>query len=168
MFKCQLLCPTLCDPIDCSPPSSSVHGISQARILEWVVMPSSRRPSRPRDQTRISCISCISRQIRYCWATGEASVYLTQFSSIQFSLPVMSHSLRPHELQHARPPCPSPTPGAHSNLCPLSRWCQLIISLSVVPFSSRPQSFPAAGSFQMNQFFASGGQSIGPLPDSPQ
>ena len=77
------LCLTLCDPIDCSPPSSSVHGISQARILEWVVMPSSRRPSRPRDQTCISCISCIDRQIHYCWATREANVYLTQFSSVQ-------------------------------------------------------------------------------------
>ena len=73
----------------------------------------------------------------------------------------MSDSLGPHEPQHARPPCPSPTPGIHPNPCPLSQWCHLTISSSVVPFSSCPQSFPASGSFQMSQFFASGGQSIG-------
>ena len=73
----------------------------------------------------------------------------------------MSNSLRPYELQHARPPCPSPTPGVHPNPRPLSRWCHPTISSSVVPFSSHPQSFPASGSFQMNQFFTSGGQSIG-------
>ena len=75
----------------------------------------------------------------------------------------MSSSLRPHELQHARPPCPSPTPGVHSNSCSLSRWCYPAISSSVVPLSSCLQSFPASGSFQMSQFFASGGQSIGVL-----
>ena len=80
-------------------------------------------------------------------------------SSVQFSHSVISDSLRPHESQHARPPCPSPTPGAYSNSCPLSRWCHPAISSSVVP-SSCPQSFPASGSFQMSQFFASGGQSI--------
>ena len=73
----------------------------------------------------------------------------------------MSNSLQPHEPQHARPPCPSPTPGVHTNPCPLSRWCHPTISSSVVPFSSCPQSFPASGSFQMIQPFASGGQSIG-------
>ena len=73
----------------------------------------------------------------------------------------MSDSLRPHGLQHARPPCPSPTPGVYSNSCPLSRWCHPTISSSVIPFSSRPQSFRASGSFPMSQFFASGGQSIG-------
>ena len=72
----------------------------------------------------------------------------------------MSDSLQPHGLQHARPPCPSPTSGVYPNSCPLSRWCHLTISSSVVPFSSRLQSFPASGSFQMSQFFASGGQSI--------
>ena len=82
-------------------------------------------------------------------------------SSIQFSHSVMSNSLRPHGLQHARLPCPSPTPRAHSNSCPWSRWCHPAISSSVIPFSSCPQSLPASGSFQMNQFFASGGQSIG-------
>ena len=73
----------------------------------------------------------------------------------------MSDSLRPHELQHARPPCPSPTPGADTNSCPLSRWCHPTISSSVVPFSSCPQPLPASGSYSMSQLFTWGGQSIG-------
>ena len=81
--------------------------------------------------------------------------------SIQFSRSVMSDSLRPHEPQHARPPCPSPTPGAYSNSCLLSQWCHPTISSSVIPFYSRLQSFPASGSFPISPFFASGGQSIG-------
>ena len=81
--------------------------------------------------------------------------------SVQFSCSVMSDSLQPHGLQHASLPCPSPTPKVYSNSCPLSQWCHPTISSSVVPFSSHPQSFPASGSFQMSQFFASGGQSIG-------
>ena len=80
---------------------------------------------------------------------------------IQFSCSVMSSSLRPHELQHARPLCPSPTPRVHPNPCPLSPWCHPTISSSVVTFSSCPPSFPASGSLQMSQLFASGGQSIG-------
>ena len=87
--------------------------------------------------------------------------YSFQFSSVQFSHSVMSDSLRPHGLQHARLPCPSPTPGVYSNSCPLSRWCHLIISSSIVPFSFCLQSFPVSGSFQMSQLFTSGGQSIG-------
>ena len=81
--------------------------------------------------------------------------------SVQFSRLVVSDSLRLYELQHARPPCPSPNPGAYPNSCPLSGYCHPAISSSVVPFSSCPQSFPASGSFQMSQLFASGGQSIG-------
>ena len=81
---------------------------------------------------------------------------LSPGSSVQFSRSVMSDSLWPHELQHARPPCPSPTPGVHPNPCPLSQWCHPAISSSVIPFSSCPQSFPASGSFQMSQLFASG------------
>ena len=81
--------------------------------------------------------------------------------SVKFSHLVVSDSLRPHELQHARPPCPSPTPGVHPNPCPLSRWCHPTISFSVIPFSSQLQSFPASGSFQMSQLFPSGDQSIG-------
>ena len=80
--------------------------------------------------------------------------------SVQFSRSVVSDSLRPHEPRHARPPCPSPTPGVHPNPCPSSWWCHPTISSSVGPFSC-PQSFPASGSFQKSQLFASGGQSIG-------
>ena len=79
---------------------------------------------------------------------------------VQFSHSVVSASLRPHGLQHARPPCPSPTPRVYSNSCPLRWWSHPAISSSVVPFSSCLQSFPASGSFQMSQFFSSGGQSI--------
>ena len=79
----------------------------------------------------------------------------------QFSHSVVSDSLRPHEPQQARPPCPSPTPRVYWNSCPLSRWCHPTISSSVVPFSSYLQSFPASGSFPVSQFFTTGGQSIG-------
>ena len=88
-------------------------------------------------------------------------IYNGIFSSVQFSCSVVSDSLQPHELQHARPPCPSPTPGVHPNSYPSSRWCHPAISSSVIPFSSCPQSLPASGSFPMNQLFAWGGQSIG-------
>ena len=81
--------------------------------------------------------------------------------SVQFSCSVVSNSLWPRESQHTRPPCPSPTPGVHSNSHPSSRWCHPTISSSVVPFSSWLQSFPASGSFPMSQLFSSGGQSIG-------
>ena len=81
--------------------------------------------------------------------------------SAQFSRSVVSDSLWPHEPQHARPPCPSPTPGVHPNSCPLSRWCHPTISSSVIPFFSRLQSFRTSGSFPMSQLFAWGGQSIG-------
>ena len=81
--------------------------------------------------------------------------------SVQFTRSVMSDSLQPHGLQHARLPCPSPTPGAYSNSCPSCQWCHPTISSSVIPFSSCLQSFPGSGSFLVSQFFASGGQSIG-------
>jgi len=86
-------------------------------------------------------------------------IYNKIFSSVQFSRSVMSNSLGPHGLQHARLPCPSQTPRACSNSCPLSQWCHPTIS-SVIPFSSCLQSFPASGSFPMSQFFTSGGQKI--------
>ena len=82
-------------------------------------------------------------------------------ATVQFSRSVVSNSLQPHWLQHVRPPCPSSTPGDCSNSCPLSRWCHPTISFSVVPFSSRLQSFPASGSFPVSQLFTSGGQSVG-------
>ena len=87
--------------------------------------------------------------------------HMQWFSSVQFSSSVVSDSLWPHEPQHARRPCPSPTSWVYPNSCPLSPWRHPTISSSVVPFSSRPQSFPASGSFQMSQLFISGGQSIG-------
>ena len=90
-------------------------------------------------------------------------VVLVQF----FSCSVVSDSLRPHGLQHTRPPCPSSTPKVYSNSCPLSWWCHPTISSSVVPFFSCPQSFPASGSFQMSQFFPSGSQSIEVSPSTP-
>ena len=82
-------------------------------------------------------------------------------SSVQFSRSVVSDSLQPHESQHARPPCPSPSPRVHSDSCPSSQWCHPAISPSVIPFSSCPQSLPASKSFPMSQLFAWGGQSIG-------
>ena len=94
--------------------------------------------------------------------TSEGDLYSSLHSPnvlVQFSHSVMSDSLQPHESQHPRPPCPSPTPGIYSNSCPLSWWCHPTISSSVVPFSC-PQSFPVSGSFQMSQLFTSGGQSI--------
>ena len=83
------------------------------------------------------------------WATIMYILFgIVMFSSVQFSCSVMSHPFRPHELQHARPPCPSPTPGVYSNSCPSSRWCHPAISSSVIPFSSCPQSLPVSGPFQ--------------------
>ena len=92
---------------------------------------------------------------------SSSYMWMWEFSSVQFSHSVVSDSLRPHEPQHARPPCPSPTPRIYSNSCPLSQWCHPTISSSVVPFFFCLQSFPTSGSFQMSQFFSSGGQSIG-------
>ena len=83
------------------------------------------------------------------------------FSSVEFSRSVMSDSLRPHESQYARPPCPSPTPRVYSNSCPLSHWCHPVISSSVIPFSPCPQSLPASGYFPVSQLFTWGGQCIG-------
>ena len=103
-------CPTLCNPINCSLPGFSIHGILQARISS------------------------------------------VQFISVHFSRSVVSDSLQPHESQHARPPCPSPTPGVHPNPCLLSWWCHPTISSSVIPFSSHLQSFPASQSFKLDSF----------------
>ena len=87
-------------------------------------------------------------------------ISLSKIPSVQFSRSVVSDSLQPHELQHARPPCPSPTPRVHPESRPLSQWCHPAISSSVIPFSSLLQSFPTSGSFPMSQFFTSGGQNI--------
>ena len=93
--------------------------------------------------------------------SGFFMIQLSQFSSVQFSGSVVSDNLWPHGLQHARPPCPKPTPRVYSNSCPQSQRCQATISSSVIPFFSSHQSFLASGSFQMSHFFASGGQTIG-------
>ena len=90
---------------------------------------------------------------------NSMSVASVQFSSVQ--LLSLSHSLQPHESQHTRPPCPSPTPGVHSDSRPSSQWCHPAISSSVVPFSSCPQSLPASESFPVSQLFTWGGQSTG-------
>ena len=98
---------------------------------------------------------------RVCRSPYTCTDSLDDLSSVQFSCSVVSDSLRPHESQHARPPCPSPTPGVDANSCPSSRWCHPAISSSVVPFSSCLQSLSASGTFPMSQLFAWGGQSIG-------
>ena len=95
------------------------------------------------------------------WFNGVYSIKGECISSVQFSRSFVSDSLRPHESQHARPPCTLPTPWIYTNSCPSSRWCHPAISSSVIPFSSCPQSLPASGSFPMSQLFSRGGQSIG-------
>ena len=149
------LCLTLCNLMDCSLPDSSVHGIFQARILEHAVIPFSRGSSQLRDR---AWVTCIAGRFFTIWATREANrdsflllfsqVY--QFRSVQFSRSVVSDSLQPHESQHARPPCPSPTPRVHSDSHPSSQWCHPAISSSVVPFFSYLQSLPASESFPMS------------------
>jgi len=107
----------------------------------------------PTSPTSISYIKTTEKVVQ--------NLYIQDISSVQFSRSVVSDSLWPHELQHTRPPCPSPTPGVHSDSHPLSQWCHPAISSSVIPFSSCPQSLPASESFPMSQLFAWGGQSTG-------
>ena len=95
------------------------------------------------------------------WTSSLKHSLFSAISTSQFSCSVMSDSLQPHGLQHARPSCPSPTPRVYSNSCPSTQWCHPTISTSVIPFSSSRQSFPESGSFLMSHFFTSGGQSIG-------
>ena len=139
------LCLTLGDPMDCSPSGSSVHGIFQAGILEWVAIPFSSGSSWPRDWTPISYIA---GKFFTPWATRETKLLCIRFSSVRFSRSVVSDSLWPHELQYARPPCASPTPRAHSNSCPLSRWCHPAISSSVVPTPPAPNPSQHQGLFR--------------------
>ena len=163
------MCLALCNPMDCSLPGSSVHGIFQARVLEWVAFSFSRGSSWPRDRTQVSHIASKCFTI---WATREAHrcldtkiwkliTFVFQWLFL-FSCPVVSDSLQPCGLEHARLPCPSLSPKVCSNSCPLSRWCYLPIQSSATFFSFGLQSFPASGSFPVSQFFASGGQSFGP------
>ena len=141
--KVVQLCPALCSPV-----AYIVHGILQARILEWVAFPFSRGSSQPRDWTQVSHIAG-----RF-FTTASPGKPKATFSSVRFSRSVVSDSLQPHESQHARPSCPSPAPGFHSDSCPSSQWGHPAISASVVPFSSCPQSLPASESFPMSQLFA--------------
>ena len=135
-------------------------------ILKWKWVFSSLRPSfclpKPRLFLLLSGISLSNKSPMQSlkWASQVSWWARTlQAISVQFSRSVVSDSLRHHESQHARPPCPSPTPGVHSNSCPSSRWCHPAISSSVVPFFSCPQSLPASKSFPMSQLFSWGGQS---------
>ena len=136
------LCPALCDPTDYSMTALSVPHL----LLNFT-------------QVHIHCIGDAIWPSHPLMASSPSTFHLSQheglmyvFSSVHFSRSVMSNSLRTHESQHARPTCPSPTPRVHSDSHPLSRWCHLAISSSVVPFSC-PQSLPASESFPMSQLF---------------
>ena len=107
------------------------------------------------------CIHFLSKLIKINCLLEVKIMNRNKISSVQFSRSVVSNSLQTHESQHARPPCPSPTPRVHSNSCPSSRWCHPAVSSSVVPFFSCPQSLPASESFPMSQLFTWGGQSTG-------
>ena len=146
----------------CSPPGSSVRGIFPGKntgvgchfLLQGIFLTQGSKP--------LSFTWQVSPAWQVDFFTTELFlvIYIC-ISSVQFSRSVMSNSLWPHESQHARPPCPSPTPGVHSDSHPSSLWCHPAISSSVVPFSSCPQSLPASEPFPMSQLFAWGGQSIG-------
>ena len=131
-LKCFKLCQcakllqshlTFCDPVDCSTPSSSVHGILQARILEWAAISSSRGSSQQGSNPHL--LHFLHWQLGHLPLVPPGKPIKT---SVQFSHSVVSDSLWPHELQHSRPPCPSPTPRVHSNSRPSSRWCHPAIS----------------------------------------
>ena len=142
-------CLTLCNPMD-----YTAHGILQARILEWVAFHFFRRSSQPRDQIRVSCIS------GGFFTTDLSANLYTAFSSVQFSHSVVSDSLWPHKLQHARPPCPAPTPGVHS----LTSIESVMTSSHLIlchPVLFLPPIHSSIRFFSMSQFFARGGQSIG-------
>ena len=185
--------------MDCSPPGFSVHGISQASIMEWLPFPSPgnllypgiipRSPALQADSLPTKPPGIVALRIFSCcmwnlvpwprikleppalgawslshWITREVPFHLIltpMFSSVQSIRSVVSDSLRPHESQHTRPPCPSPTLGVHPDSRPSSQWCHPAISSSVVPVSSCPQSLPASESFPLSQLFAWGGQSTG-------
>ena len=148
LFSCSVVSNSFCDPMDCCQWAFLSMGFPRQEY--WSGLPFGSPGDLPDPGTGPSLAGGF-------FTTGEAHTG----TSVQFSGSVMSVSSWPHELQHASPPCPSPAPGVHPNSCALSQWCHLAISSSVVPFSSCPQSFPASGSFQMSQLFASGGQSIG-------
>ena len=136
---------TLCDPMDCSTPGSPSFTISQS-LLKFTSV-----------ELAMLTISSSATAFSFCLQCFPASRFHYQWLLVQFSSVTQSClTLQPHGQQHARPPCPSPTPRAYSNSCPLHQWCYPTIS-----FSSCLQSFPASGSFPVTWFFASGGQSTG-------
>ena len=138
--------------MDCSPPGSSVHGILQPGYWSGLPFPS------PGDLLKLGIEPlslALAGELFTTSATWEACII-----HMLFSHSVMSYSLRPHGLQHARLPCPSTSSRACTKSCPLSQWCHSIITFSVIPFISCPQSFPASRPFPVSQFFASGGHSI--------
>ena len=136
-------------------------GFGAWQAWTWTLAPpSSRSPWE-------SCLNCTLVSSSAAKSGWWNTSHMVQFSSVQLSsCSVMSNSLPPHELEHTRPPCPSPTPGVYPNSCPSSRWSHPAISSSVVSFSSCPQSLPASGSFPMSQLFAWSGQSIGVSPSA--
>ena len=152
-----LQCSRLENPRDGEAWWAAIYGVAQSQTPLMRLSSSSSSSS--------SCIALYCRQILYHWATREHYFEDTKcrwlFSSVQVSRSIMSDCFRPHESQHARPPCSSPTPGIHPNSRPSSRWCHPAISSSVIPFSSCPQSLPASESFPMSQLFAWGGQNTG-------
>ena len=124
--------------------------------------------------SQIIFLVCHYASLFFITTGSKSPIIFNQISSVQFSHSVTSDFLRSHESEHASPPCPSPTPGVHSDSCQSSRWCHPAISSSVIPFSSCPQSLPASESFPMSQLFSWGGQSTGIsalasfLPKKPQ
>ena len=132
-------------PLQDSSMQNPIHGVAELGMTEWLSL----------SMDTVKFYICT-----YTYMYIYVPICMNKVS-VQFSLSVVSDSLWPHGLQHAKPPCPSPTPGVYSNSCPSSQWCHPTISSSIIPFSSHLQSFPASGSFQMSQLFTSGGQSIG-------
>ena len=138
----------------------TVHGVLKARILKWFDILFSSGLCFVRTLHYDPSVLGGLHSVAYSFIELDKGV-VHVISLVQFSHSVVSDALRPHGLQHARPPCPSPTLGACSNSCPLSRWCHPSISSSVITFSSCLQSFPGSRCFPMSQFFAPGGQSTG-------
>ena len=149
-------------PVSCIEPGLAtrlIYDIIHVSMPFSQIIPPSPSPTESKRLFYISVSLLLSRIQGCCYHLSKFLIYV--FSSVQFSHSVVSNSLQPHELQHARPPFPTPTPRVDSNSRPLSRWCHPAISSSVVPFSSCSQSFPASESFPMGQLFAWGGQSTG-------
>ena len=153
----RLSCPTICNPIEYS--QLAPLSMGSPRQEYWSEFPSPPPGDLSNRGIEPASPALAGSSLPLCHLRSLYSV--RKECSVQFSSSVVSDSLWPHELQHARPPCPSPNPRVYSNSCPSSRWCHPTISSSVIPFSSRFQSFPTSGSFPVSQFFTSDGQSIG-------